>query len=64
LCATRCTDVFRLCAKLDIDPMELLRMINGKVVPTKSVIQGLGNELDSASRYLEKLAEEIRKDLS
>ena len=31
LCATRGTDVFRLGAKLGIDPMELLQMINGKV---------------------------------
>jgi hypothetical protein len=41
LCATRGTDVFRLGAKLGIDPMELLQMINGKVVPTRAVISGL-----------------------
>jgi hypothetical protein len=28
-------------AKLGIDPMELLQMINGKVVPTRAVISGL-----------------------
>ena len=38
-------------------------MINGKVVPTGTVIQGLAKELDSDPRYLEELAEEIRKDL-
>jgi hypothetical protein len=32
--------------KLDIEPMELLRMINGKVVPTKQVIATLAKELD------------------
>jgi hypothetical protein len=32
-------------AKLNIDPAELLRMINGKVVPTKQVIAGLANAL-------------------
>jgi hypothetical protein len=57
LCATRRTDVFRLSAKLGIDPMELLQMINGKVVPTRAVIQGLAKELDSDPRYLEQLAE-------
>ena len=48
LCATRGTDVFRLGTKLGIDPMELLQMINGKVVPTKEVISGLAKELHSA----------------
>jgi hypothetical protein len=32
---TRQTDVHKLGTKLDIDPMELLKMINGKVVPTQ-----------------------------
>jgi hypothetical protein len=30
LCATRETDVFKLAAKLRMDPMELLQMINGR----------------------------------
>jgi hypothetical protein len=38
-------------------------VINGKVVPTKSVVAGLARELDSDPRYLEKLSAEIRKDL-
>jgi hypothetical protein len=40
--------------------MELLRMINGKTVPTKAVIAGLSKELDSDLRYLTKLAAEIK----
>jgi hypothetical protein len=28
-----------------MDPIELLRMMNGKVVPTKQVIAGLANAL-------------------
>jgi hypothetical protein len=40
LCILRGTDVYKLGARLGIDPTELLRMINGKVVPTKAVIQG------------------------
>jgi hypothetical protein len=55
--------VFKVGAKLGIDLTELLRMINGKVVPTKQVIAGLARELDSDVRYLEKLADEIRNDL-
>jgi hypothetical protein len=30
LCATRGTDVIKLAAKLGMDPIELLRMINGR----------------------------------
>ena len=60
LCATRGTDVFRLGAKLGIDSMELLQMINGKVVPTRAVISGLAKELDSNVSFLTKLAAEIK----
>jgi hypothetical protein len=60
LCATRGTDVFTLAAKLGIDPMELLRMINGKVVPTRAVISGLAKELHSNVSLLTKLATEIK----
>jgi putative sterol carrier protein len=58
LCATRHTDVFRLAAKLRMDPMELLQMINGEVVPTKAVISGLAKELHSNVSLLTKLATE------
>jgi hypothetical protein len=40
--------------------MELLQMINGKVVPTKAVISGLAKELDSNVSILTKLATEIK----
>jgi len=41
LCVTRDTNVYKLGAKLGIDPIELLRMINGRTRPTKAVIVGL-----------------------
>jgi hypothetical protein len=59
LCANRGTDVFKLATKLRMDPMELLQMINGKVVPTKVVISGLAKELHSNVSLLTKLAAEI-----
>jgi hypothetical protein len=59
LCATRGTDL-RLGAKLGIDRMELLGMINGKVVPTRTVIKGLAKELRSNVSILTKLATEIK----
>jgi hypothetical protein len=46
-----------------MDSIESLRMINGKVAATKAVIQGLAKQLGSDPRYLEKLAEGVRKDL-
>jgi hypothetical protein len=33
--------------QLGMDPIELLRMINGKAVPTRAVISGLAKELHS-----------------
>jgi hypothetical protein len=60
---TRGTDVFKLGAKLGVDPIEVLRMIKGNVATTKAVIQGLAKKLDRDPRYLEKFAKEIRKDL-
>jgi hypothetical protein len=48
LCAPRGTDVFRLDAKLGIDPMELLQMINSKVAPTKAVISRLAKRNSTA----------------
>jgi hypothetical protein len=56
----RGTDVFKLGAKLGMDPLELLRMINGRVVPTKAVISGLAKELHSNVSLLTKLASEIK----
>jgi hypothetical protein len=60
LCATQSTDVFRLGAKVGIDPMELLQMINGKMVPTRTVISGLAKELHSNVSLLTNLAAEIK----
>jgi hypothetical protein len=60
LCAARSTDVFRLGAKLGVDPMELLQMINGKVVPTRAVISGMAKQLRSNVSLLTKLAAEIK----
>jgi len=60
LCATRGTDVYQLGPKLNMDPAELLQMINGEVPPSKAVILGLAKLLGSDPGYLEKLAAEIK----
>jgi hypothetical protein len=59
LCVTHDTNVH----KLGIDPAELLRMINSRVVPTDQVIAGLARELNSDPSYLQELADEVKKDL-
>jgi hypothetical protein len=58
------TDVFKLGAKPGHGPDRVASDINGEVVPTGAVISGLAKELHSDPRYLEKLAEEIRKDIN
>jgi putative sterol carrier protein len=58
--ATRGTDVYKLGAKLNMDPAELLEMINGKVAPSKAVILGLAKLLGSDPGYLQKLAAKIK----
>jgi transcriptional regulator with XRE-family HTH domain len=60
LCVTHDTNVHKLGAKLGIDPAELLRMFNGRVVPTDQVIAGLARELNSDPSYLQELADEIK----
>ena len=62
LCVRANKNVHMLGEKLGVEPMQLLDMINGKVVPTRAVIAGLARELNSDVRCLEKLAAEITKD--
>jgi hypothetical protein len=38
------------------------RKRNGRSLPTKAIVAGLAKEFDSDVQYLEKLAEEIRKE--
>jgi plasmid maintenance system antidote protein VapI len=59
LLSRRQVEIYPLSRRLDVDPTELLRMINGIATPTKAVIAGLARELDTDVRHLEKLAKEI-----
>jgi hypothetical protein len=40
-----------------------MRQCNGKTPPSKALVKGLSRELDITESYLDKLAEEVRKDL-
>jgi hypothetical protein len=62
-----CTRQFRtfpeLVEKLRMDVTEAMRQCNGKVSPSKALVRGLAKELDIDESFLEKLADEVRKDL-
>jgi hypothetical protein len=62
-----CTKQFRTFAdraeKLKMDVTDLMRQCNGKTPPTKALVKGLAKELDIDESFLNRLADEVRKDL-
>jgi transcriptional regulator with XRE-family HTH domain len=52
-----------LAEKLKIDVIDLMRQSNGKVPPSKALVEGLAKELDIDEPFLNRLAEEVRQDL-
>jgi transcriptional regulator with XRE-family HTH domain len=52
-----------LAEKLKMNVTDLMLQCNGKAPPSKALVKGLAKELDINESYLEKLAEEVRKDL-
>ena len=49
--------------KLKMNVLDLMRQCNGQAPPSKALVKGLARELDISESQLEKLAEEVRKDL-
>jgi hypothetical protein len=45
-----------------MDVADLMRQCNGKVSPSKALVKGLAKELDIDESFLNRLAEEVRKD--
>jgi transcriptional regulator with XRE-family HTH domain len=62
-CARKMVTFQQLADRLKVDVSDLMRQCNGKAPPTKALVKGLAKELDITESYLEKLAEEVRKDL-
>jgi hypothetical protein len=62
-CNKQCRTFADLAEKLKIDVVDLMRQVNGKAAPSKALVKGLARELDISEPYLDKLAEEVRKDL-
>jgi hypothetical protein len=52
-----------LAAKLNMPVEDLMRQSNGHAPPSKALVKGLAPELDIDEGFLEKLAEEVRRDL-
>jgi hypothetical protein len=57
------THIGAACAKQFRTFADLMRQCNGKTPPSKALVKGLARELDINESFLDKLAEEVRKDL-
>jgi ribosome-binding protein aMBF1 (putative translation factor) len=62
-CTRKMRTFVDLAEKLKMDVHDLMRQCNGKTTPTKALVKGLAKELDINESYLDKLAEDVRKDL-
>jgi transcriptional regulator with XRE-family HTH domain len=61
LCARREIDIYQLAERLAMDPAELVKIVNGKLMPTDAVLAGLSKALDSDVRNLKELAGKIKQ---
>jgi ribosome-binding protein aMBF1 (putative translation factor) len=52
-----------LAEELKMPVEDLMRQANGHASPSKALFKSLAKELDISEWYLEKLAQEVRKDL-
>lgn len=52
-----------LADKLKMDVTDLMRQCNGKVSPSKALVKGLAKELGIDESFLNRLADEVGKDL-
>jgi ribosome-binding protein aMBF1 (putative translation factor) len=62
-CAKQMRTYADLAEKLKMDVTDLMRQCNAKAPPSKALVKGLARELDISESFLDKLAEEVRKDL-
>jgi transcriptional regulator with XRE-family HTH domain len=62
-CARQLRTFADLAEKLNMPVEDLMRQCNGKVSPSKALVKGLAKELGVDESYLNRLADEVRKDL-
>jgi hypothetical protein len=61
-CLEKLFDVLNL-SHSEVHDGELMRQCNGQAPPSKALVKGLAKELDIDESFLNRLAEEVRKDL-
>jgi ribosome-binding protein aMBF1 (putative translation factor) len=61
-CAKQFRTFADLAEKLKMPVEDLMRQCNGKVPPSKVLVKGLAKELDIDESFLNRLAEDVRKD--
>lgn len=61
-CAKQFRTFAEIAEKLKMDVTNLMRQCNAKTPPSKALVKGLARELD-IEKSLDKLADEVRKDL-
>jgi ribosome-binding protein aMBF1 (putative translation factor) len=61
LCARREIDIYQLAERMTMDPTELLKIVNGRLMPTDVVLSGLSKALDSDVHTLKTLAEKMKQ---
>ena len=62
-CARQMRTFVDLAEKLKMPVEDLMRQCNGKSSPSKGLVKGLAKEPDIDESFLNRLAEEVRKDL-
>jgi hypothetical protein len=62
-CARKMRTFQGLAEKVGMPVEDLMRQRNGHVPPSKPLVKGLAKELGITESHLDKLAEEVRKDL-
>jgi ribosome-binding protein aMBF1 (putative translation factor) len=62
-CARQFISFQDLADKLKLDVHALMKQCNAKTPPTRALVKGLARELKIDVKFLEKLADEVRRDL-
>jgi hypothetical protein len=62
-CNRKMRNFVDLAERLKMPVEGLMRQCNGHASPSKALVRGLARELEINESHLEKLAEEVRKDL-
>ena len=63
-CSRQMKTFHDLAEKLKMPVEDLMRQCNGKVSPCKALVRGLAKELEIDESFLNRLADEVRKDLA